>query len=277
MRIGDMRIDPLIDGETVSPPTACYVNPADWSGYEEYLDTTTGVHMNTLGGYLIRYDDRVIVVDTGAGPKPVYPVSSGGFRSALYSTGVTPAEVTDVIYSHLHLDHIGWASIDGKPFFPNATYRVDKRDWDYFCSPDYDMPDWEKAASDPSVDAAAVRLAPVADRMEFFEGDQEVLPGIESVEASGHTPGSSVLRLTSDGEQGMLLGDLVHSQPELVKDHWHFFAHLDPEAAMDAIERVRKELVDTKMPFGAAHFPGLRWGRLSTESGGALRYDLIPL
>lgn len=276
MRIGDIRIDPLIDGETVSPPEACYVNPADWTSFDQYLDTTTGVHINTLGGYLIRSGNRVIVVDTGAGPKPVYPVSSGGLRSSLYSLGVSPREVTDVIFSHLHLDHIGWASIDGKPFFTNATYRADKRDWDYFCSPDYPMPEWEKASSDPSVDAAIVRLAPVADRMEFFEGDDEVLPGIESVEAAGHTPGSTVLRLKSDGETGLMLGDLVHSQPELVKENWHFFAHLDAPAAIEAIDRFRKELVDSGNPFCAAHFPGLRWGSLSL-AGGDIQYNLVPV
>jgi len=82
----------------------------------------------------------VIVLDTGIGSKPIYPWLGGGFRSSLLSKGVTPEDVTDVVFSHLHLDHIGWAAQHGKPFFSNATYRCDRRDWDFFVSPDYDIP-----------------------------------------------------------------------------------------------------------------------------------------
>lgn len=275
MRIGQMQIDPLIDGEAAVPPEIGYVNPTDWTDFQHYLDPCTGLQINTLGGFLVRYDDKVVLVDAGIGPKPTFPFVGGSLRSALFAVDVSPLEITDVIFTHLHADHIGWATVDGKPYFPNATYRCDKRDWDFFCAPDYQMPEWEAMATDPATDAAAVRLAPVESRMEFFEGSQEVLPGIESVEASGHTPGSTVLRLTSDGEHGMLLGDLVHTQPELTEDRWHFYAHIDGEAGMNSIERIRRELVDKKMPFAAAHFPGLKWGQL-TMDGARLSYEVVP-
>lgn len=274
MRIGDMQIDPLIDGEAAVPPEAGYANPTDWSAFEHYLDPCTGLQINTLGGFLVRFDDKVVLVDAGVGPKPTFPFVGGSLRSALFAVGVSALDVTDVIFTHLHADHIGWATVDGKPYFPNATYRADRRDWDYFCDPGYEPPDWERAATDFPVDAAAVRLAPVAARMEFFEGSQEIFVGIESIEASGHTPGSTVLRLSSAGEQGFLLGDLVHTQPELTEDRWHFWAHLDAEAGMNSIERVRKVLIDTKAPFAAAHFPGLKWGQLSTD-GARVVYEAI--
>ncbi|SFI61332.1 MULTISPECIES: MBL fold metallo-hydrolase [Microbacterium] len=270
MQIGSMKITPLLDGEILAEPSGYYTNvdDEDWEPHSHLLDECTGKLAVTVGGHLVRHGNRVIVVDTGNGPQPVFPFVGGAFRSALAAAHVKPHEVTDVIFTHLHLDHIGWASLDGKPFFPNATYRVDRRDWDFFMDPDYDMPDWEEQLSVPSRDAAAVRLAPIADRIEFFEGDDEVLPGIHSIEAAGHTPGSAVLELVSDRERGVLIGDLVHAQPELIAEKgWDFFAHVDPKVGLDSTRRISKWLADEKLPFAGAHFTGMTWWRIDTADG----------
>jgi glyoxylase-like metal-dependent hydrolase (beta-lactamase superfamily II) len=231
--------------------------------------------MFQLGGYLITEGDRLILVDTGVGPKPTFPFVGGGMRGALLARGVDPSDITDVVFTHLHNDHIGWASVNGKPFFDNATYHCDKRDWDYFFTPDYPMPEWEQAFTDPAVDAAYVRLAPVKDRMHFFEGEDSVLPGIEAWEASGHTPGTTVLKLTSDGESALLIGDLAHTEPEFYDDNWDFASHTDSPKAMAAIERIRKRVYDEKLPFAAAHFPGMQFGRITTNGNGAFGYERI--
>jgi len=270
MKIGDMTIEAIIDGECVMPLEAGYNNkgPADWKEFESFLPHEAG-HNNlfTLGGYLVTYGDRRVLVDVGVGPKATFPFTGGGFRSALLHKGVRSGDITDVIFTHLHNDHIGWASIDGKPYFENAEYHVDKRDWDYFVREDYPMPEWEQAFTDPAVDAAFVRLAPIADRIHFFEGDDSVLPGIESWEASGHTPGTTVLKLTDHGESGALIGDLTHTEPELIADDWDFMAHGDHEAGLASIERVRKRLYDEKLVFAAAHYPGMHFGRLTLNDG----------
>jgi len=249
----------------------------DWKEHEQFLDPCTGNYVNTLGGFLIRSGDRVIVLDTGIGSKPMYPWLGGGFRSSLLSKGVAPGDVTDVVFSHLHLDHIGWAAQHGKPFFSNATYRCDRRDWDFFVSPDYEMPEWESSTSNPAEDSAANRLAPVASRMEFFEGSQGLFPGISTIESSGHTPGSTVLLLESGGEKGLLLGDLVHSEPELYDDNWDFVNHVDHDAGRESIEKIRKLILDEVIPFAAAHFTGMRWGRLTRNRvGDPLGYEALP-
>ena len=88
-----------------------------------------------IGGFLIRSAERVAIVDAGVGQSPLPLLICGAFLESLASHGVTPDEVTDVIFTHLHFDHIGWASRDGVPVFPNATYRCDARDWEYFVDP----------------------------------------------------------------------------------------------------------------------------------------------
>jgi glyoxylase-like metal-dependent hydrolase (beta-lactamase superfamily II) len=270
MKIGDVRIDPLIDGELALPGPSFYINSTDedWLRYAEFLECVDHqpVHMNTLGGYLLRWDSRVVVVDCGVGPEPKPPFRGGGFRSALAACGVARADVTDVVFSHLHFDHIGWASLDGKPYFPNATYRVDRRDWDFYCGPGAVLPEIEAAYCHAELDAPSARLAPVADRMEFFEGEVEVIPNLNAYEASGHTPGETVLEIRSAGERGLLLGDIVHTQAELLDEDpagtWAFVAHHTPEQADAAVARFRKMIVDERLPFAAAHFAGLRWARI---------------
>jgi glyoxylase-like metal-dependent hydrolase (beta-lactamase superfamily II) len=288
VRIGDIDITALVDGEAVVPGTAFYPNlkDTDWDPYAALLDPVFGQyqHLNTLGGYLVRAGDRLIVVDGGSGPHPKWPFAGGGFRSAFASTGHRRADVTDVVFTHLHFDHIGWASVDGKPYFPNATYHIDRRDWNWFLSSDFGFTEEEVTKSlgrlelsadycYPEADAPAPRLQPVVNQIEFFEGDQEVelLPGIVALDGSGHTPGQVVLELRSAGEKGLLLGDLVHAQPELVDDNergqWHFVSHTDHDRAQAAVDHFRKRIADERLPVAGGHFPGLRWGHVVKENG----------
>ncbi|MFC9835531.1 MBL fold metallo-hydrolase [Rhodococcus sp. NPDC127530] len=281
MQIGDIRIDGLIDGEAVLDKEGLFIGDNaptedDWGPYARFLDQCTGQQINTIGSYLIRYDDKVILHDAGMGPDPALPpFTGGGLRSALWALDVSPLDITDVIYSHLHIDHIGWTSINGKPYFPNATIRIDRRDWDHYSRPDYQLEDWEIPVTHVERDLVSVRFAPVLDRIELFEGDTELLPGIVAMDASGHTPGSTVIELRSDGEKGLLIGDLVHTHGELVEG-WEFVINHDHAKAGEAIERFRKYIYDNKVPFAAAHFPGLKWGRLTKGANGAgLAYEVI--
>jgi glyoxylase-like metal-dependent hydrolase (beta-lactamase superfamily II) len=280
MRVGGITIEPLIDGEVSSDAGDLYVDKtlADWKseGHDRFLDSCTHSYANTIGGFLVRSGERVVVVDTGIGSKPIYPFLGGGFRSSLLATGVRPEDVTDVIFTHLHLDHIGWATQNGCAFFPNGTYRVDRRDWDYFTADDYPMPEWERMLSDPKTDSARNRLAPIENQLEFFEGEEALLPGIRALEASGHTPGSTVLLIESSSDAGLLLGDLVHSEAELCCDDWDFINHVDHDRAMAAVANIRSLILDRSLPFAAAHFTGLRWGRLNRDNG-RTDYHVLPI
>jgi len=100
---------------------------------------------------------------------------------------------------------------------------------------------------------------------------------ISTIESSGHTPGSTVLLLESGGEKGLLLGDLVHSEPELYDDNWDFVNHVDHDAGRESIEKIRKLILDEVIPFAAAHFTGMRWGRLTRNRvGDPLGYEALP-
>lgn len=280
MRIGEIEITPLIDGEMLLPGTAFYpgTTDEDWLAHDYLLEPVDGAPLLlcTLGGYLVRTPDRLAIVDAGIGPNAKAPFSGGGFRSSLVAAGVKRADVTDVIFSHLHFDHIGWATQDGVPFFPNATYRVDRRDWDYYSA--NPLSDIEASFCNPETDHPVARLGPVVDRLELFEGEQELFSGVHALEAGGHTPGETVLELSSGGERGLLLGDLVHTEHELIAENpggkWNFVPHVETENAVAAVERFRKKIVDERLPFAGAHFPGLRWSRIEQGASG-LAWEIL--
>jgi glyoxylase-like metal-dependent hydrolase (beta-lactamase superfamily II) len=258
-----MTVETVVDGETRRKVDFLYPDApaAERAEAEAFNDVITGELVMTIGSYVVRYGDRLVLFDAGVGSQPTGSFIGGALRSGLLARNIALDEITDVIFTHLHADHIGWATQNGVPFFPNATYRCDRRDWDHFMSPDYEIEPWEAASTHPEFDAAQVRLAPLAGRMEFWEGDAEILPGISTIDAAGHTPGTNAFLLESDGESAMLLGDVVHSIHELLFG-WRFPVHHDSQAALDAIARVRTLLVDLNIPCSAAHFTGMSWGRV---------------
>lgn len=207
MKIGDMTVLGLVDGEALIPKEYLYIGEnapteEDWAPFTGFLDTCTGHQFNTVGSYLVRSGDRLILNDAGSGPNVKQPFTGGGLRSALWAAGVKPTDITDVIYSHLHLDHVGWTTLEGKAFFPNADLWIDRREWEHFSAEDYVMEEWEAAAVDPVHDRISAKFAPVIDRLNLFEPDTEIIPGIRALDASGHTPGNTVFELVSDGERG---------------------------------------------------------------------------
>jgi glyoxylase-like metal-dependent hydrolase (beta-lactamase superfamily II) len=183
MKVGDIEILPVIDGSARLQPTIAFTGTtdADWEPHRGLLDED-GMLELAMGGFLIRSADRVVIVDAGVGQSPLPLLSGGAFLESLATHGVTPDEVTDVVFTHLHFDHIGWASRDGIPVFRNATYRCDARDWEYFVDPPPELaaqPLDEDNPLAPLVAPGSGRplLEPVADRLDAWDADGSLLPG----------------------------------------------------------------------------------------------------
>jgi len=263
MRIGDVEILPIVDGEIVAAPDAMYPDvPASElaSAVADFVDQASGKFVFTIGSYLlVMPDDRLVLVDTGIGPAPVTPSIGGGLHSALLAVGVRREDIDDVVFTHLHFDHIGWASQDGAPMFPNATYRAHRRDWEHFMATDYAPAPFEHYATRLETDRAGVRLAPVAERLELWEPGGGIVPGLSCWDAPGHTPGTSALIIESRGERGALLGDIAHSIPELLHG-WSFRSHLEPECATRSTVATREWLASEGIRCSGSHFAGLEWG-----------------
>jgi glyoxylase-like metal-dependent hydrolase (beta-lactamase superfamily II) len=262
MQIGDLEVLSLLDGSMKFPASTAYrMGPeglkgrdaTDWEPHQDLLDD--GMVEFVFGGFLIRgAGDRVILVDGGVGatPDPQYSLAGGELLASLAAVAVAPDDVTDVLFTHLHFDHIGWASTDGVPTFANATYRCDRRDWEHFVGSD---------------DFATERLGPVEDRFEPWDADAPIAPGVDARLCAGHTPGSALIVLSSGDKRALLLGDVVHCAVELLDDEWSGVADVDPAMALQARNALARELEGTDVPVAAAHFPGLRFGRVLAGHG----------
>jgi glyoxylase-like metal-dependent hydrolase (beta-lactamase superfamily II) len=263
-----------------------------------------GMVESTVGGFLVGVGDRLALVDAGAGqdfpggysPPVVDPgsdddpivapmrasglageqlerfaadlrrtrVVQGKLPDSLRLQGFHPEDVTDVIFTHLHFDHIGWASAHGAAFFPNATIRCSSADLDHF------LPGtMEESFLRHVYGAMAVRdrLGPVFDRIETWHTDCTLFPGLDVRLAAGHTPGSSVVVVSDGKERALILGDVIHCPLELMDDEFNFLVDHDQDLANAVREAYGRELEGSGVPVAASHFPGLRFGRLLPGEG----------
>lgn len=264
MRVGDIEILPVLDGvgrevadniltrPGVEDPWSCHPGVVDSHGHLEF----------ELGGFLVRTGERVALVDVGVGTVQDKLLghggyyTGGGFLDSLRGHGVLPEQVTDVLFTHLHFDHVGWATQQGRVVFPNATYRVHSADWEHFVT-----------AGDAH-QGAVRKLSPLIPQLELFTGSPTIAPGLDALHSPGHTPGSTVFVASGGGQRAIMLGDAVHSVVELAEPDWTAIFDVDPVAASAVRNAIADEIADTEDLVVGAHFPGLRFGRVVTTEAG---------
>jgi glyoxylase-like metal-dependent hydrolase (beta-lactamase superfamily II) len=264
VQIGSIEILPVIDATFRHPPMTTYLGSAAHENAWEihrYLLDDDGQLESSMGGFLIRGggSERVALVDLGLGDNDMMGARGGAMLESLRGYGLEPEDVTDVLFTHLHLDHIGWASVAGQLVFPNATYRCDTADWDYWV---VDPPDAAQEVPKRYFRRQKELMDPAEARLETWDRDGPVLPGIDVLQIPGHTPGSSMLVVSDGDERALLLGDVVHCAVELLEDEWDGFADVDPVQAKAARNALARELERSDTPVAAAHFPNLRFGRV---------------
>jgi glyoxylase-like metal-dependent hydrolase (beta-lactamase superfamily II) len=153
---------------------------------------------------LLRSNDRTILVDTGNCPwmseklRDIYDIrfDDHSIEASLAQHGIDPSDVTDVILTHLHFDHVGGATLEnGDPRFPNARYYVQQNQLNWARKPkEKDRASFMPEMFEPLVSAGLV---------ETLDGDGEVLPGVFVESVFGHTQGMQTLRV-SDGTTTVL-------------------------------------------------------------------------
>ena len=254
MKVGELEVLPVLDGygweigrDVFHRPHSGVDDP--WAGHEDLLDAEGRVSF-PLGGFLVRTGDRVIVIDTGVGNIDNGQYRGGRLLDSLRERGVQPGDVTDVIFTHLHFDHVGWAASKGEVVFRNATYRAHQADWDHFV----DSPD--------AAPGAVRKLSPVKPQLETFSGDVTLAPGLDARPAPGHTPGSTIYILSGGTQRVLLLGDVAHLPMELVETGWEFANDTDRAKALLTRDRISAELAGSMDIAAGAHFPDPWFGRL---------------
>lgn len=242
----------------------------------EYLHADGSIEAR-LQTWVIELDGRTIVVDTGAGNdkvRPGIPVFGGlrtPFLDRLAAAGHRAEAVDFVVCTHLHVDHVGWNTrLEGGawvPTFPNARY--------VFPAPDVEYWDPRNAARFPAMVGAAVNegfyddsVRPILERglATTFGGRTELLPGLTLLPAPGHTPGSTVIELRSDGDVALFAGDVIHHPLQILNPEWNSIFCEDAGAARASRRRVLELATAENALLIPAHFAGRHCARIEREA-----------
>lgn len=179
-------------------------------------DGAPTVQPTSVNSYLIDMGGRRVLVDTGSGN--YFGPTLGFALGRLKSAGYRPEDIDEVLITHLHPDHVGGLSADGKMVFPNATVRLVEAERAFWL----DKANASKVDDSvkSSFDAASASLTPyvAAGRVKGFKAGAVLEPGITAVSLPGHTIGHAGYRVESKGETMLIWGDVMHVALVQLKD-----------------------------------------------------------
>jgi glyoxylase-like metal-dependent hydrolase (beta-lactamase superfamily II) len=198
---------------------------------------------------VVKAGGEVVLFDTG--------LSADGTLPALAAAGYAPEDITVVVITHMHGDHIGGLLKDGAPTYPNARYVTGQAEFDH----------WAGAENE----RFEANVRPVAEMMSFLGDGDSVTSGITAEAAFGHTPGHMTYRLESEGKQLLLVADMTnHYVWSLAYPDWEVRFDMDKEAAAATRRRVLGGLAADKVPMIGYHmpFPGMGYVERSSDGEG---------
>ncbi|WP_440984280.1 MBL fold metallo-hydrolase [Shinella sumterensis] len=275
-RVGDISATVLSDGVIGGPPRV-YASDAPEVELQEVLrqaflpaDHMT-LNLNTL---LIETGGRRILIEAGAG-KTMGP-NGGQIFENLAAVGLAPADIDAIVISHTHPDHVGnLRTADGGKAFPRATVFVPKADWDFFVRTDPDLSYMPVPEEFRLRFAANIKnsLTPFMNDVELYEAGAEIVPGLTTIVASGHTPGMATFLVHSGNDQLLLTADLAYHPVVNVDRPWLPGPDRDKETALASRRRIFDRAAADRLPVLGFHFPFPGLGRMLKTDGG---YAWVP-
>ena len=274
LRVGEIDVMVVSDG-VLSLPGAMLghnVDPAVRAAWLEDMFLPPDVLEWALNVVVVRSGGRTILIDAGMGMEfPDLP-RAGKLAQRLKAAGIDPASVTDVVLTHMHMDHCGGMLADGmkERLRPDLRVHVAAAEAEFWESPDFSRVSMPPAFPDALRRTAKRFLNEFHSQMRTFETEYEVAPGVVVRRTGGHTPGHSVVRLASGGDRLTFAGDAVFAAGFEHPDWFNGFEH-DPEEAVRVRVRLLRELADSGGLLVATHLPFPSVGHVAVD-GDAFRW-----
>lgn len=267
LAMGDAVLTTLSDGNLVLPRDFL-LGPVPAADAAPIL-ARYGISGDTLSPpcnvTLLRSGSRMVLFDSGAGSG--FQPSAGALADSLAALGVDPGEVTDVVFTHAHPDHL-WGVLDDfdDPTFYNARHLMGRAERDYWLDPA--TVDTIGADRQSFAVGAARRLETLGDRLETFTDGAELLPGVAARSAPGHTPGHMAFEIALGGTRAMVLGDAVTNHfIGFERPDWPSGSDHDHAEGARTRAALLAELADSDTVIIGFHLPDGGMGR--AESSGA--------
>jgi glyoxylase-like metal-dependent hydrolase (beta-lactamase superfamily II) len=258
LKVGDIDVMVISDG--VLPITAVTmatnVAPADLSAWLKDMYLPPEVLDWPLNVAVVHSGDKTILIDSGLGTEfPGFP-RAGQLAMRLDAAGIAPSSVTDVVLTHLHMDHIGGLLVDGLRgrLRPDVRVHVATAEAEFWEAPDFSRTVMPAPIPDVLRATATQFLEVYRNQLQTFEKEYEVAPGVVIRRTGGHTPGHSIVRLESRGEALTFAGDAVF-QPGFDNPEWQNGFEHDPEESARVRVNLLTELAASGEQLVATHLP----------------------
>ncbi|MEU8227437.1 MBL fold metallo-hydrolase [Kribbella sp. NPDC048915] len=264
-------------GPPFEPPLEDFFTPESGVPSEVLRDACHGRSSLTCGYncLFVNTPDGMAVIDTGLGAsflgygeyiKPLV----GQLEDGMTSAGLSRANLAAVVFTHLHQDHSRGSIWSGELTFPAATAYAHALEV-AFWSGTVDLPQ-----AQPHLEAARETIRLFGERLRAFEYEAEVLPGVRTLAAPGHTPGHSAVLLESQGERLLCVGDTFYDPLQLTNPSWATPWDLDLAASIASRRHLLERAADERLMVHAYHlpFPGL--GRVQ-RNGAAFTWHPLTL
>ncbi len=277
-QIGDVKISSFVESEGAWPGTWILPNgtpenlrkEAGWLA-PNFIDEQGRCRMS-IHALVIESQGKRIIVDTCIGndklrSNPYWNKLSLPFLDDLKKAGHPREAIEFVVCTHLHVDHVGWNTMlqDGKwvPTFPNARYVIGGVEWDFWSK--YDDAD-TRALVDDSV-------RPVVDHgmAELVDSTYRITDEVRLEPTPGHTPGHHSVRISSQGHDAVITGDMVHHPVQFAYPEWKDNFDSDGAQAAKTRRAFVERYADRDVLVLGTHFGGTTCGRIVSK-GNAFRF-----
>jgi glyoxylase-like metal-dependent hydrolase (beta-lactamase superfamily II) len=269
VQIGDIEVLVISDGVLPLPTKMLGHNadPAARAAWMHDMFLPPDAFDWALNVVVVRSGDKTILIDAGLGADPdLHLPKAGQLIHRLEAAGIDLASVTDVVLTHMHMDHIGGLLVDGVKdrLRPDLQIHVASAEVKFWESPDFTHTDMPQGFPDALRAAAKKFAAMYHNHLRQFDEEHEIAPGVIVRRTGGHTPGHSVVRVMSGSDALTFAGDAVFTvgfdQPE-----WHNGFEHDPDEAARVRVRLLRELANTGEMLVATHLPFPSVGRVAVD------------
>jgi len=272
-KLGNFEITVLSDGNL---PSDADLFSGDRGTAQQLLDKAYVPRKSTtsVNTWLVNTGKHLVLVDTGASSH--FGPTLGRLPKHLADAGMSPDQIDVIVITHMHPDHVpGLVDADRRVLFKNAMVHVGGAEYAFWTSDEV----YSKAPADAKgfFDLARMATMPYADagKLQTYKDGESILSGIAAMAAPGHTPGHSMVHVSSNGSDLLLWGDIVHNAALQFPEPERSIAYdADPAMAIASRKRVFDMVATDGLLFAGAHlpFPGL--GRAAKAQTG---YTYVPL
>jgi glyoxylase-like metal-dependent hydrolase (beta-lactamase superfamily II) len=271
LQVGQIDVLVVSDGVLPLPTVTMSTNagPADRAAWLDDMFLPRDAFDWPLNVLVARSGDRTILIDAGLGAEyPDFP-RAGQFPMRLAAAGIDLGSVTDVVITHMHMDHVGGLLVEGmkERLRPDLRIHVAAAELEFWESPDFSHTSMPSAVPDVLRSAAKRFASEYHSHLRLFDKEHEVAPGVVVRRTGGHTPGHSVVCLESGGDRLTFAGDAVFPVGFKHPD-WHNGFEHDPEESVRVRTRLLRELATTGGLLVATHMPFPSVGRVAIEGDG---------